>query len=304
MRARSIRRQAVLLRPLGLAALSSATRWTAFGCIPRFPSRLNDLAIADFLLFDMNQDPSTTTFADIQRLPPAHTLECKQGAVSVRRYWELCVTTPVHFPARRRVPRAFPRTAGHRGSATACARISAGVLMSGGLDSTTVAASAQRVFACNGRASVWPPRVHRGLRQLAFPTKSAIMRLSPPKALEIPIEYLVSDQLENFRARGPAGISHPGTHAHGVARYDFGSIAPGCRAKSRGPDGLRRRSRALWPHHGSLSTVVQNRQVGPDALADAVRFLGAEGRLSRLYISTRWRILLASKTERSPIRHG
>src|SRR6185369_13725568 len=45
-------------------------------CIRRHPAvscRLNDLAIADFLLFDANQDPATTVFAEIQRLPPAHT---------------------------------------------------------------------------------------------------------------------------------------------------------------------------------------------------------------------------------------
>src|SRR5712692_2905652 len=39
---------------------------------PAVSDRLNDLAIADFLLFDSNRDPGATTFADIERIPPAH----------------------------------------------------------------------------------------------------------------------------------------------------------------------------------------------------------------------------------------
>src|SRR5436190_9392570 len=36
---------------------------------PQVSDRLNDLAIADFLLFGWNQDAATSSFADIQRLP-------------------------------------------------------------------------------------------------------------------------------------------------------------------------------------------------------------------------------------------
>src|SRR5262249_25439910 len=44
-------------------------------CIRRHPAvseKLNELAIGDFLLFGLNQDLTTTSFADIRRLPPAH----------------------------------------------------------------------------------------------------------------------------------------------------------------------------------------------------------------------------------------
>ena len=39
---------------------------------PAVSDKLNDLAIADFLILEVNQDPATTSFADIQRLAPAH----------------------------------------------------------------------------------------------------------------------------------------------------------------------------------------------------------------------------------------
>jgi len=35
---------------------------------------LNEAAIGDFLLFGLNYDNATTSFRDIQRLPPAHSL--------------------------------------------------------------------------------------------------------------------------------------------------------------------------------------------------------------------------------------
>src|SRR2546429_7286604 len=56
-------------------------------CIRRHPAvsrRLNDLAIADFLLFDMIREPGATSFADIQRLPPAHVLSCEADRKSTR----------------------------------------------------------------------------------------------------------------------------------------------------------------------------------------------------------------------------
>src|SRR5262249_8283436 len=56
---------------------------------PAISDQLNDRAIADFLLFEHNQDLSTTAFADVKRLPPAHLLTCAAGAVRVDRYWSL-----------------------------------------------------------------------------------------------------------------------------------------------------------------------------------------------------------------------
>ena len=79
---------------------SSIVFSNTLNCLRQHPAasaRLNDLAIADFLLFDSNQNLATTSFADIQRLPPAHRLTFEQGTVSTRRYWELSVITPIHY---------------------------------------------------------------------------------------------------------------------------------------------------------------------------------------------------------------
>src|SRR6266446_4668229 len=57
-------------------------------CIRQHPAvsdRLNDLAIADFMLFDLNHDLATTSFADIQRVPPAHSKKWSAGGAQLCR---------------------------------------------------------------------------------------------------------------------------------------------------------------------------------------------------------------------------
>ena len=64
------------VKPLFYAHLGATVIFSnTLDCIRHHPAvsdKLNDLAIADFLLFDLNQDPATTSFADVQRVPPAH----------------------------------------------------------------------------------------------------------------------------------------------------------------------------------------------------------------------------------------
>jgi asparagine synthase (glutamine-hydrolysing) len=54
---------------------------------PAISDDLNKIAIADFLLFSRNQDLNTTTFSDIQRLPPAHALVVNQS-LRISQYWK------------------------------------------------------------------------------------------------------------------------------------------------------------------------------------------------------------------------
>jgi len=54
---------------------------------PRVSNSLNELAIGDFLLFGLNQEKETTVFAEIQRLPRAHTLIISREGVRLREYW-------------------------------------------------------------------------------------------------------------------------------------------------------------------------------------------------------------------------
>jgi asparagine synthase (glutamine-hydrolysing) len=116
---------------------------------PAVSDRLNDLAIADFLLFDMIQEPSASAFQDIRRLPAAHTLTFHDGRISVCRYWNLPVTTPVRYRRAAEYVEHFRELL----DAAVSDRLrggNAGMLMSGGLDSPTVAASAKRILLRQG----------------------------------------------------------------------------------------------------------------------------------------------------------
>ena len=64
---------------------------------PAVSARLDELAIADFLLFDVNTDAGSSMFADIRRLAPGHTAVCSADGVRVRRYWTLPIDEPLEY---------------------------------------------------------------------------------------------------------------------------------------------------------------------------------------------------------------
>jgi len=118
-------------------------------CVRLHPSvsdRLNDTAIADFLLFDLNQDKATTTFADIQRLPPAHCATWSGSGPRIQRYWTLPIDEPIHYRRHEDYVDCFKELL--RTAVSDRLRTNrVGVLMSGGLDSTTLAASAHGLLS-------------------------------------------------------------------------------------------------------------------------------------------------------------
>jgi len=268
-------------------------------CIRRHPaisSRLNDLSIADFLIFDLIQDPEATAFADIRRLPPAHLLLCEQGNFSVRRYWTPSVTTPIRYRRPIEYVEQF-RTLLDTSVADRLRTDSACIFMSGGLDSPTVAAGAQRVNARGGGASrLW---AFTQVFDRLIPHDERYYAGLVAQALKIPIEYRVDDHLRLFQfAEQPERRSPEPVH----------SAWPDAT-----PDHLRRvatESRVVLtgfgadPLFSSRITVHFQELLGQKrlgrALADAARYLFSEGRLSRLYLRTRWKILFSSKSFSAP----
>ncbi len=117
-------------------------------CIRQHPSvsdQLNDLAIADFLFLQHNSDPATTVFADIQRLAPAHTATWSADGKQSRRYWTLPVDPILFLPRSEdyvdRFKEVLRLAVGDRLRSN-----KVGIFMSGGLDSTSMAASAAEVL--------------------------------------------------------------------------------------------------------------------------------------------------------------
>jgi asparagine synthase (glutamine-hydrolysing) len=284
------------IKPFYYASVGSVLVFSnTLDCIRRHPAvsgRLNDLAIADFLLFDMIQEPGATSFADIQRLPPAHTLVCGRGGISVRRYWVLPVSTPIHHKQPSECIEQFRELLDHA-VADRLRTNSVGVLMSGGLDSPTVAASAQRTLARNGSAAGL--RAYTEVFESLIPDNERRYAGLVAETLKIPIEFQ-TDEMELWmyrnheKNRWPEPVHSPGSDG---GQVQMRQIAERNRVALTGFGADPAFSCLLSVH---FSQLLKKRQFGR-VLVGAMRYLTAEGRFSRLYLRTRWQRWVSSGSQ-------
>ena len=288
-------RDQIGVKPFYYAQVGSSIVFSnTLDCVRQHPSvsdRLNDLAIADFLVFEINQNPASTSFADIQRLPAAHFLECGRGKISVRRYWTLSVTQPVHFKQGREYLECF-RELLDQAVADRLGTNSTGILLSGGLDSSTVAAAARRVMARNdNRAGLF---AYTTMLDGLFPDSERHYASLVADALEIPIEFQALDDCRLFdradkpeyRSPEPENTAWPGRFVDQLRQ-----IAKKSRVALTGQGSDPGFSSRITVHFRHL---IRNRQYA-QAASDAARYLSAEGRLSRLYLRGRLRMLLSTR---------
>ena len=113
---------------------------------PAVTQRLNENAIGDFLLFDMNLDSATSAFADIHRLPPGHSITVSADGPKVQSYWTLPVVEQLKYKDRQEYVDQF-RTLMKTAVADRMRGASASIFLSGGLDSSVIA-----TFACDNVA--------------------------------------------------------------------------------------------------------------------------------------------------------
>lgn len=107
---------------------------------PAVSDKLNDLAIADFLLFGLNHDKATTCSADIHRLPPGAFVHLGGSTPKPKEYWRLPVDAPQHLVSLRSYEEEYLSILEE--SLTDRARYGdIGVFMSGGIDSTGLCAA-------------------------------------------------------------------------------------------------------------------------------------------------------------------
>jgi len=264
-------------------------------CIRQHPAisgRLNDLAIADFLLFDMIREPGATSFVDIQRLLPAHSLVCNRDGITIRRYWVLPASDPIHHKHPRECVEQF-RTLLDCAVADRLRTNKVAVFLSGGLDSPTVAASAQRILARGGSAAglCAYTEVFNGL----IPHEEGHYAGLVAEALKIPIEFQademgLSKHLNHEFNRWPEPVHSPGSDGN---LEHLRQIAVQNRVALTGFGADPALSCQLSAH---FSHLFKKRQFGR-ALAEAMRYLAAERRFSRLYLRTRWQRWFPAKNQ-------
>jgi asparagine synthase (glutamine-hydrolysing) len=166
-------------------------------CLRRHPGvsdRLDDLAVADFLLFGCNHDKATTTYHDIRRLPPAHTLiwsSQKHGQPDLRRYWSLPIDEPVYYKRDRDYIEGFNELLEH--AVNDRLRVDkVGVFMSGGLDSTLLAATARRTLG--GNAAAEPVKAFTYVYESVISDTERGYADAAARHLGIPISFYGQDQ--------------------------------------------------------------------------------------------------------------
>jgi len=166
--------------------------------------------------------------------------------------------------------------------------------MSGGLDSSTVAASAQRTLACNGSGAGL--RAYTEVFKNLIPHEEGHYAEVVADALRIPIEFQVRDEMGlwkylNHHDHQWPEPSHVPCSDGGLAQMR--QVAVCSRVALTGFGGDPALSCLLSVHFLQLLKKKQFWR----ALVDVIRYLAADGRFSRLYVRTRWERWFASKSQ-------
>ena len=173
---------------------------------PTVSDRLNEQAIGDFLLFDSNQDLQTTVFADIQRLPPAHTLTVVAGEIRLRRYWTLPEGDLIRYRRKQDyIDQFLELLRAAVGDRLRTNRIS--VQMSGGLDSPAVAAMAHELLS--QRSDRFQMEAHTAVYDRLFPDDERHYAGLVAAKLRIPIQFFVADEYLPFAGADDPGYRQP-----------------------------------------------------------------------------------------------
>ena len=167
---------------------------------PKVSDTLNEIAVGDYLLFGVNQDLSTTIFKDIQRLPAGHTLTVANGSITTRRYWP-----PERFDeVRFRDPESYVERFSELLSQAVRDRVTTdrvAISMSGGLDSTSLAAIARDQNKDVHAFSV----VYDSL----IPDEERHYSTLAAQHLSIPITHLSADRYSLFDEQVPGDMDQP-----------------------------------------------------------------------------------------------
>ncbi len=167
---------------------------------------LDDFWIADFLTGPYCLDIDRTVYKHVKRLPPAHTLAVSRDAGVVKRYWTLDLKEPIHYrrPSqyidhfRHVLARAIKDRLPDAGPV--------GVSMSGGLDSTTLAAKAVEIAGDASRVVAFTNVFER-----LIPDEEAHFSALVAKRLGIAHRiFAVDDQIEPQSSERFASSQEPG----------------------------------------------------------------------------------------------
>ncbi len=207
---------------------------------PGVSDELNDAAIGDFLLFGLNCDAATTTFRDIRRLPAAHAMTVSSDGLRIQRYWSAPTAGRIRYQRAEDYVEHFQILL----QAAVADRLRvdrAGILLSGGLDSATVAATAREL--ANGAGGTTDLRAYTVVYESLIPDQDGRYAREVAEFLKIPHQTIPMDRLQPFERWDDPGIGSPEPvdDPYFAGLFDqFRTIAADCRVvfSGEGADNL------------------------------------------------------------------
>jgi asparagine synthase (glutamine-hydrolysing) len=173
---------------------------------PGISDSLNDAAIGDFLLFGLNCDLSTTTFRDIQRLPPAHCLSVSVEGVRIFRYWSAPTSGAIRYRHADEYVEHFQNLI--QSAVADRLRVDrAGILLSGGLDSGSIAATAREISS--SPSSAVELRAYTNVYKPLASDSEGLLARQVADFLHIPIQFMQVEELKPFERWSDPEISSP-----------------------------------------------------------------------------------------------
>lgn len=173
---------------------------------PGVSDELNDLAIADFLLFGYNQESHTTTFTNIQRLPPAHYLTWTREKLQIKRYWTLPTNGYIRYKRANEYVEHFQELM-ETAVSDRLRTNQIGIYMSGGLDSSTIAATTCQLL--RKKNEPFDLKAFTVVYDRLIPDQERYYSGLVAQAFNIPIHYLVADNYQLFDAVEKPELQRP-----------------------------------------------------------------------------------------------
>jgi len=202
---------------------------------PDVSHSLDERSLGDLFLFGGNQDLTTTYFADVKCLHPGNCLIWSQGTLFLERYWQI-QEDQIRYKQKREYVEHFKEllrlAVGDR-----LRTQKVGVLMSGGIDSTSVTATARDLLLESSKP--FDLRAFTVVLDRMVPGDEGHYSGLAAEFLGIPIHYLSEDEdplYKNYQLdlRAPGEVYGP---FGGIFVYLLKQIAASCRVCLMGLNG-------------------------------------------------------------------